>query len=94
MKVVKISSKGQITIPRAVQEKMDVTYGSKVILFSEKDSLVIKPLRKSITEQTAGSLRKYVDPKKLGISFVKVREETHKLAAEEVVKKYERSSSR
>ncbi len=87
MKIATISSKGQITIPKAIQKSLKVAEGSKVMLYTEKDTLKIKPLRKSITEQTAGSLRKYIDPKKLGIPFAKVREETQRIVAEELAKK-------
>ena len=88
MKIVTISSKGQITIPMDVQKIMNVTQGSKVMLYPEKNILMVKPLKSSIVAQTAGSLKKYIDPKKLGIPFSKVREETQKIAAAELVKKY------
>lgn len=87
MKIATISSKGQITIPKDVQKMMNVTYGSKVMLYPDKNILMIKPLKNSIVEQTAGSLKKYVDPKKLGIPFSKVREETQRIAAAELAKK-------
>lgn len=89
MRIATISSKGQITIPKAFQNMMNVEYGSKVMLYPHKNILMIKPLKSSIVEQTAGSLKKYVDPKKLGIPFPKVRSETQRLAATELAKKYE-----
>lgn len=89
MKIATISSKGQITIPKDVQNLLNITHGSKVILYPEKNVLMIKPLKTSITNQTAGSLKKFVHPNLLGISFAKIREETQKLAATELGKKYE-----
>ena len=89
MKIATISSKGQITIPKDIQELMNVTHGSKVMLYPDKNILMIKPLKNTIAEQTAGSLKKYIDPKKLGLPFAKVREETQKIAAVELAKKYE-----
>lgn len=89
MKIATISSKGQLTIPKYVQDMMNITYGSKVMLYPDKDILLIKPLKNSLTQQTAGSLKKYSNPKKLGVPFSKVREETQKIAAKELAKKYE-----
>jgi AbrB family looped-hinge helix DNA binding protein len=90
MKIVTVSSKGQITIPKDILENiLNITYGSKVILDSDKDVLMIKPLKHSLVDQTAGSLKKFVDPRLLNIPFVKVREETQKLAVAELEKKYE-----
>lgn len=81
MKVATISSKGQITIPQDIQKLLNVTHGSKVVLYPDKKMLMIKPLKHSIVEQTAGSLRKYVHPAKLGKPFSVVREEAKNIAA-------------
>lgn len=89
MKIATISSKRQITIPRDILKLMSIDKGNKVMLYPDKNILMIKPLKTSIAQQTAGSLKKYVDPKKLGIPFSKVREETQKIAVAELVKKYE-----
>ena len=89
MKIATISSKGQITIPKDVQNILNITHGSKVILYPDKNVLMIKPLKTSIANQTAGSLKKFVNPKLLGVSFAKAREETQKLAATELGEKYE-----
>ncbi|HRN70754.1 MAG TPA: AbrB/MazE/SpoVT family DNA-binding domain-containing protein [Candidatus Woesebacteria bacterium] len=88
MKIATVSSKGQITIPQDMLKNiLNISYGSKVILSPDKNTLTIRPLTQSIVEQTAGSLKKFVDPKLLNISFEKVREETQRIAAEEIVKK-------
>lgn len=89
MKIATISSKGQITIPKDMQILLNVKYGSKIMLYPNKNALVIKPLKKSIVEQTAGSLAYLVPEKKRGIPFSKIREETQKIVAQELVKKYD-----
>ncbi|HSW96329.1 MAG TPA: AbrB/MazE/SpoVT family DNA-binding domain-containing protein [Candidatus Saccharimonadales bacterium] len=90
MKIATVSSKGQITIPKDILENiLNITYGSKVTLNSDKGVLMVKPLKHSLVNQTAGSLKKFVNPKLLGIPFAKIREETQKLAATELEKKYE-----
>ncbi len=85
MKIATISSKGQITIPKTMQKSINVTYGSKVMLYPDKGILKIKPLKRSITEQTAGSLAHLIPPEKRGIPWSIVIKETQKLAARELV---------
>ena len=90
MKIATVSSKGQITIPKDILKNiLKITYGSKVLLDSSNNSLVIKPLKHSIADQTAGSLKKLVNPQLLNIPFTKVRERSQQLAAAELEKKYE-----
>lgn len=90
MKIATISSKGQITIPKDILENiLNISYGSKVVLDHDKDFLTIKPLKQSLVNQTAGSLKRFVNSKLLNISFEKVREETQKLVAADIEKKYE-----
>lgn len=90
MKIVTVSSKGQITIPQDILKNiLDIGYGSKVVLYPGKDTLIIKPLTHSISEQTAGSLKKFVDLKLLNTPFDKVRKVTQNLVAEELAKKHE-----
>lgn len=84
MKIATISSKGQITIPKDVQKMMNVTYGSKVMLYPDKDMLMVKPLRKSLVEQTAGSLAHLIPPEKRGIPWSKVIKETQKIVAKKL----------
>ena len=89
MKIATISSKYQITIPKTILMLRHIQQGSKVLLYPEKGALMVKPLKTSIAEQTAGSLQEYVKPKKLGLSLAKVRQETQTIAAEELAKKYD-----
>lgn len=86
MKLALLSSKGQITIPKDVQRLLKIGYRSRLALYPQKGVLIVKPLKTSIAVQTAGSLKKYVDPQKLGVPFLKAREETQKIAAAELVK--------
>ena len=87
MKIATISSKGQITIPKDIQQSLHVTHGSKVVLYPERDILMIKPLKNSIVEQTAGSLAHLIPNEKKGIPFKQVRKETQKIAAQELASK-------
>lgn len=86
MKLTLLSSKGQITIPKEVQRLLKIGYRSRLALYPQKGVLIVKPLKTSIAAQTAGSLREYITPQKLGVPFSKVREETQKIAAAELIK--------
>lgn len=89
MKVATLSTKGQITIPKDIQKLMSVTYGSKLLLYPNKNMLMVKPLKTSLGEQTAGSLKKYAAKDTLGVPFSEVRKTTQELIARELGKKYE-----
>ena len=61
---------------------------SKIIIENGRDILKLKPMRKSIVEQTAGSLRKYVNPMLLGKSVKEIDREAKKLYVEHLSKKF------
>lgn len=85
MKYTLLSSKGQITIPKQIQQELNIGYRSRLVLYPQKDGLLIKPLKTSVTEQTAGSLTHLVPKNKRGIPYSKVLEETKKIVARELV---------
>ena len=86
MKIVKISSKRQITIPREFLLRLNLQPMEKLVLVAEADALIMKPLKSSIVEQTAGSLTKFVSPSKLGVPFSKILKETKKKTAAKLAK--------
>lgn len=87
MKITLLSSKGQITIPKEIQLMLHIGHKSKLALYPQKNVLLIKPLRSSIVEQTAGSLKHYIPKNKVGIPFPQVIEETKRIVAKEKTKK-------
>ena len=86
MKIVTISSKRQITIPKDLLAGLNLQPRAKLILREENGALIMKPLRKSVVEQTAGSLRPYVSPAKLSASLAKMMKETKRKTAVKLVK--------
>lgn len=42
MELAKVTSKGQITIPKSIREMLKVKEGSKIIFFKQGDEIVIK----------------------------------------------------
>lgn len=81
MKIVKISSKGQITLPRSLLAKFDLALYDKMLIGEDEEKIVLKPLISSIAEELAGSLNKYIHPSKLGVPFDKIMKETKKKVA-------------
>lgn len=87
MQIALLSSKGQITIPKKVQRELQISHRSKLAIYPQKDSIIIKPLKSSITEQTAGSLARFIPREKKGVSFEKILEETKRIVAYELASK-------
>ncbi len=42
MELAKVTTKGQITIPKAIREKLELKEGSKIIFLQRGDDIVIK----------------------------------------------------
>jgi len=61
---------------------------SKLIVEKHKGGLMLKPVIGSVIDELGGSLRPYVDPKKLGIPFKKVMDETMRIVAKELAEKH------
>ena len=55
-----VTRKGQVTIPMAVREKLDITYGEKVeFTVNEKNEVVISPVKVSL-DDVYGALEKQI----------------------------------
>lgn len=82
MKLVKISTQNQITLPAGLLSELDLKPSDRLIIEGQKGQLLLKPLRGSVVEQTAGSLTAYVSPAKRQTPLLKVLKETQKKVAE------------
>ncbi len=82
-----LSSKGQVTIPKEIQLMLGIGHRSKLAMYPQGNLLIIKPLRNSIVEQTAGSLKNHILKGKEKIPFSKVLEETKEIVAKELTLK-------
>ncbi len=51
---VKITSKGQLTLPKNLREKLAISKGSKVILELRNEEVALKPRRGSIVDRLVG----------------------------------------
>ncbi len=86
MKIVTLSSKNQITIPKDAVERLDLLATRRLLIEYNDKEVVLKPLTSSIVEQTADSLTKYVSKDKLGKSWKIIMKVTKKKVAEKLAK--------
>lgn len=42
--VAAVSSKGQIVLPKAIRESLNIDAGAKLMVFSDGDSILLKPI--------------------------------------------------
>ena len=86
MKVVTISSKRQITLPKKGLEPLGVGPKSKLTVQIQDQGILLKPLEGSLVDQVAGSLTNYVPVSKRGVSFQTVYKETKRITARKIAK--------
>lgn len=77
------TSKGQLTIPKVVRDKLGLKSGIKVDIYPIKDGFIGKPQRKSHIMNLLGDL-KHLDK---GEPLSQIREKAQELAAKEIVAK-------
>ncbi|MBI2576842.1 AbrB/MazE/SpoVT family DNA-binding domain-containing protein [Candidatus Woesearchaeota archaeon] len=75
--IATVSSKGQIVIPMKMREEIGLHQNDKLVLLSEKDTIVVKKLKE---DELKSRMRKMLDMfsdgfKKHGISQHDIREE-------------------
>jgi AbrB family looped-hinge helix DNA binding protein len=81
---VKMSNKGQITIPKAIREKLNVDQEGGILFLMENDEVKLKGVPGSPVNKLAGSLKKYA---KKYTSLKKVRETIQDGIAKEIMEK-------
>ncbi len=45
LQVTSVSSKGQVVIPNDIRETMGISIGTKMIMFTDGDNLLLKPIQ-------------------------------------------------
>jgi AbrB family looped-hinge helix DNA binding protein len=72
---VKITRKGQVTIPKEIREKLKA---NAVYFEVEDDTVIVKPVR-----DAAGSLREYAGNVKPGVAMKKMKDRAWEVAVHE-----------
>ena len=83
-KIATISSKRQVTLPRQLSSGIKIMPREKVLMEESEEGLIIKPLKRSIVEELAGSLAPFIPPSKRGVPFDKIMEETKRIVAKKL----------
>ena len=82
----KLTSKGQITVPKAIRDALDLKAGDRVVFSLERDRAVLAKTPNFL--DLAGSVP--VPPELRGASWGEIREQTTRAWAEEAIKRAER----
>ena len=77
----RVSSKGQITIPKNIRKKLNLEKESGVLFLIEDDEVKLKGVPGSPSDRLAGSLKKYA---RGYVSLKKVRKEIQERIADEI----------
>ena len=83
MQRAKVTFKGQITIPKAVREALDIQAGDSVIFMLERGHAVLKPLKKKALLDFYGSF----PSKRPYPGLETVRKEIHHKMAERIAER-------
>jgi len=86
MKIVTLSSKNQITLPKELLFYLGLGARGRLIVENGDQKLILKPLKTTIVDQTANSLTRYINSSKLKKSFKKILKETKKKTAYRLAK--------
>ena len=81
MPISVLTSKGQMTIPKAVRKALNLQPSEKVIIVVEGNQAIIQPLKGNLLD-IGGSVR--ITDREKPIDFKKVREEVKKRVAKKV----------
>jgi AbrB family looped-hinge helix DNA binding protein len=65
--VAKVSSKGQIVIPKEIREKMGISPGEKVIVMTRNEEIILKKTRKLSLEEISERIEKIARKEKVDI---------------------------
>lgn len=85
MTLATLSSKYQITLPRAMLIDFQVLPGDQLVVDRDDDVLTLKPMKQSMTDQVAGSLSKYVKGNKRGLDFNVILAKTKNIVSKELI---------
>jgi antitoxin PrlF len=65
--IIKVSSKGQIVIPREVRKKLGVKGGEKLLLLTRDGDILLRKTKEASIEEIAGKIGKVVDEESIDV---------------------------
>lgn len=74
--MTKVSSRGQVVIPRDIRQKTKLKEGEKLLAYSDKDTIVLKKVSSSLNEleKLASFGKKFAKQKGIKKSDVQIKE--------------------
>jgi AbrB family looped-hinge helix DNA binding protein len=79
----RISSKGQVTLPRKVRQALQVKPGDRVLFVVADDTVILQLLAAGTASTLGGSLRQYAGARPSGLARGTVKKEAARAAAQE-----------
>jgi len=81
LEMTRVSSKGQVVIPRLIREKLGLKSGSRLLVFGEGDTIILKKVgwTPSSTKETLASIRRKI--RALGITGEDIDQEIRRVRA-------------
>ena len=79
-----ISSKSQVVLPKSILMGLGMSRGDKVMIYSDETEIRMKPIRGSVLDMVAGSIK--VPASKRGVPFDVVLAKTKKKVAKKLAK--------
>jgi AbrB family looped-hinge helix DNA binding protein len=79
----RLSSKGQITLPRKVRQALNIKPGDRVLFLVENETVRLQPVATPSARDLAGSLRGYAGARPAGLARGAAKKEVARAAAQE-----------
>jgi antitoxin PrlF len=79
----RVSSKGQVTLPRKVRQALQLKPGDRVVFLVDQETVTLQPLGPSSARALAGSLRQFAEGRPSGSAREVVKKEVARAAAQE-----------
>jgi AbrB family looped-hinge helix DNA binding protein len=65
--VTKVSSKGQIVIPKEIRDRLEILPGEKIIVMTRGEEIVLRKARKLSLEELSEKIASVVEKKKVNV---------------------------
>jgi len=82
-KVTTVNTKGQVAIPQALREKLDITPKTKLLVYGKDDQIIIEKIAPTDLEKKWGEIFALIDKKNLKLSEAEIQQEIDAYRAEE-----------
>ncbi|NHV06287.1 MAG: AbrB/MazE/SpoVT family DNA-binding domain-containing protein [Thaumarchaeota archaeon] len=65
--VTKVSSKGQVVIPKEIRDRLEILPGEKIIVMTRGEEIVLRKARKLSLEELSEKIASVVEKKKVNV---------------------------